>query len=95
MVKSIPHQMGDLKEAVLERSRPGFGRAIAYWVLNRDRDTEWAEVATAKVATRKKLRRAIAVALPNGITRKRLPRQRLRCVLGMLSSLEVQVLRPT
>jgi len=26
---------------------------------------------------------------------KRLPRERLRCVLGMLSSLEVQVLRPT
>ena len=26
---------------------------------------------------------------------KRLPRQRLRCVLGMISSLEVQVLYPT
>ena len=28
-------------------------------------------------------------------TRQRLPRERLRCVLGMFSSLEVQVLRPT
>ena len=28
-------------------------------------------------------------------TRLRPPRQRVRCVLGMLSSLEVQVLRPT
>jgi hypothetical protein len=26
---------------------------------------------------------------------ERLPRERLRCVLGMLSSLEVKVLRPT
>jgi len=26
---------------------------------------------------------------------ERLPRERLRCVLGMFSSLEVQVLRPT
>jgi len=62
-----------LKEAALDLA----GQLLIGY-FNRDRDTEWAEVATAMAATRKKLREAIAVALPNIITRKRPPRQRLR-----------------
>jgi hypothetical protein len=48
-----------LKEA------PYFGRAIAHWVLNRNRVTYWGN-AQLLIAD-------IAVALPNSITRKRLP----------------------
>jgi hypothetical protein len=51
----------DLKEA------PYFGRAIAYRVLNRNRVTYWGNVVTQLLIA------DIAVALPNSITRKRLP----------------------
>jgi hypothetical protein len=50
-----------LKEA------PYFGRAIAYWVLNPNRVTYWGNVVTQLLIA------DIAVALPNSITRKRLP----------------------
>jgi hypothetical protein len=40
-----------------------FGRAIAYWVLNRNRVTYWGNVVTQLLMA------DIAVALPNSITR--------------------------
>jgi hypothetical protein len=40
-------------------------------------------------------KRRMAIALANAITHQAFWRLRLSCVLGMLSSLEVKVLRPT
>jgi hypothetical protein len=37
---------GSLRIGTFEGSRPVFGRAIAYWVFNRDRDTELRNRAT-------------------------------------------------
>jgi hypothetical protein len=52
-----------LKEA------PYFGRAIAYWVLNRNRVTYWGNVVTQLLIGE------IAVALANSITCKRPPQR--------------------
>ena len=58
-----------------EGRRPGFGRAIAYWVFNRKRDTRQGNVATCRSICdfSSSPRSSIAVALPNRTTRKRPP----------------------
>jgi hypothetical protein len=58
-----------------EGSRPGFGRAIAYWVFNRERDTPLGNVATSALTDRLAavLSGHIAIALTNRSTRKRPP----------------------
>ena len=40
-----------IDKAAVEGSRPEFGRAIAYWVFNRNRDTSRGNVATGRIAT--------------------------------------------
>ncbi len=60
---------GSLRIETFEGSRPQFGGAIAYWVLNRERDTQQENVATRVVTCTLTVVRRIAVALPNTITR--------------------------
>ena len=66
---------GSLRIETFEGSRPGFGGAIVYWVLNRDHDTRCGKRATRSLIDRIAvgIRERIAIALPNRSTRKRLP----------------------